>query len=63
MKAFQSILEDFSNPDIADSLEKAFRHLSQHAEGEQVLKEGLQAAMAAEAEAVRRERWHRARWR
>lgn len=43
-------MEDFSNPEIADSLEKAFRHLGGHVEGEEALKEGFQAAKAAEKE-------------
>lgn len=49
-KALESLLDDFSNPEIADSLEKAFRHLGGHVEGEEALKEGIQAAKAAEKE-------------
>lgn len=47
-KALQTLLEDFSNPDIADSLEKAFRHLGKHVEGEQLVQETMKAAQIAE---------------
>ena len=58
-KALESLIEDFSNPEIADSLEKAFRHLGGHVEGEQALQEGFKAAKAAEKEeAVRFKSWH-----
>lgn len=49
-------MDDFSNPEIADSLEKAFRHLGGHAEGEELLGESLRAAKAAEKEEAVRQR-------
>lgn len=49
-------MDDFSNPEIADSLEKAFRHLGGHAEGEDLLGESLRAAKAAEKEEAVRQR-------
>ncbi|CAM9584690.1 unnamed protein product [Ascophyllum nodosum] len=47
-KAFQTLLDDFSNPQIAESLEEAFRRLGAHAEGEELLQESLRAATTAE---------------
>ncbi|CAM9243407.1 unnamed protein product [Ectocarpus sp. 4 AP-2014] len=49
-KTLQTLMDDFSNPEIADSLEKAFRHLGGHAEGEDLLGESLRAAKAADKE-------------
>lgn len=49
-KTLQTLLDDFANPEIADSLEKAFRQLGGHAEGEQLLGESLRAAKATEEE-------------
>ena len=55
VKAFQTLLDDFSNPQIAESLEEAFRRLGAHAEGEELLQESLRAATTAErGEAVSR---------
>lgn len=42
------MLDDFSNPDIADSLEKAFRHLGKHAEGDELVQDSVNAVKAAE---------------
>ncbi|CAM9160605.1 unnamed protein product [Laminaria digitata] len=53
-KALESLMNDFSDPEIADSLEKAFRQLGGHVEGEEALKEGFQAAKAAEKEEAER---------
>lgn len=47
-KAFQTLLDDFSNPDMADSLEKAFQHLSGHVEGEQLVQDSMRAANTTE---------------
>ncbi len=49
-KTLQTLLDDFSNPEIAESLEKTFRQLGGHVEGEQLLEESLRAAKAAEKE-------------
>ncbi|CAN0078768.1 unnamed protein product [Pylaiella littoralis] len=49
-KTLQTLLDDFSNPEIADSLEKAFRQLGGHAEGEELLEASAKAAKAADRE-------------
>eukprot|EP00752_Nemacystus_decipiens_P007813 g6978.t1 len=49
-QTLQTLLDDFSNPEIADSLEKAFRQLGGHVEGEELLEQSLRAAKAAEKE-------------
>lgn len=55
-KTLQTLMDDFSNPEIADSLEKAFRQLGGHAEGEELLEQSLRAAKAAEKEEAVRKR-------
>lgn len=49
-------MDDFSNPEIADSLEKAFRQLGGHVEGKELLEESLRAAKAAEKEEAVRDK-------
>lgn len=43
-------MDDFSNPQIAESLEEAFRQLATHSKGDELLQESVRAAKTAEKE-------------